>query len=225
MKSRQLLPTRKTLSSFLEVLTWPVTRCFHQNVGRCFIMSPWRPKRCLIDDGFCLFSVRRTEVLPEGVPRCGWEIRPPPPRRVAYSTEPLHKQENQTFRPHYANRVTHQASKARPVELTRQNSNVKSLISVSPPPYVIILLFFHLASSQFIFLGCESFVFLLNFFITLKDSPLPCIFSGLGDKIRLSQGCTIHKWTGDTVDLEYHCETVACDKKPLTEICGWSFAF
>jgi hypothetical protein len=63
-------------------------------------------------------------------------MRPPTAsssRRAAHSTEPLHKQENQTFRPHYVNRVTHQASKARPIELTRRNSNVKSLISVSPP--------------------------------------------------------------------------------------------
>jgi hypothetical protein len=133
-------------------------------------MSLWRPKRCLIDDGFCLFSLRRTEVLPEGVRRCGWEIRPPPsiPRRVAYSTEPLHKQENQTFRPHYANRVTHQASKPRPIELTRQNSNVKSLISVSPPP-----LRHHLAlfSPRF-FTVYISRVWVFCLFVKLFLSPL-----------------------------------------------------
>lgn len=114
-----------------------ISGAFIKTSAGCCPRSLFEPKRCLIEEGFCPFSLRRTEVLPRGVARCGWEMRPPTPpptRRVAYSTEPLHKQENQTFRPHYVNRVTHQASKARPIELTRQNSNVKSLISVSPPP-------------------------------------------------------------------------------------------
>lgn len=159
-------------------------------------MSLWRPHWWWM---LSLFSENRSIAWRSAKVRVRDTSSTHPSRRAAYSTEPLHKQENQTFRPHYANRVTHQASKARPIELTRQNSNVKSLISVSPPLTSSSRSFFHLASSQFIFLGCESFVFLLNFFfITLKDSPLPCTFIGLGDKIRLPQGCTIHKWTGET---------------------------